>query len=56
MTSQQFLLSQAEHCRRAAGETADPFIVEELLRLADTFEREAREGHPGASAAAQPAA
>ena len=42
MTAQQYLLSQAEHCRRTAADTGDPFVVEELMRLAAEFERRAR--------------
>jgi hypothetical protein len=41
MTAQQYLLSQAEHCRRTAAETADPFVADELKRLATDFERRA---------------
>jgi hypothetical protein len=41
MTAQQFLLSQAEHCRRTAAETNDPFVADELKRLAADFERRA---------------
>jgi hypothetical protein len=41
MTAQQYLLSQAEHCRRTAAETADPFVADELKRLAAEFERRA---------------
>lgn len=41
MTAQQYLLSQAEHCRRTAAETADPFVADELKRLAAEFERNA---------------
>jgi hypothetical protein len=41
MTAQQYLLSQAEHCRRTAAETADPFVADELKRLAVEFERRA---------------
>jgi hypothetical protein len=41
MTAQQYLLSQAEHCRRTATETADPFVADELKRLAAEFERRA---------------
>ncbi len=41
MTAQQYLLSQAEHCRRTAAETADPFVADELKRLATEFERRA---------------
>lgn len=43
MTAQQYLLSQAEHCRRAADDAADPFVAEELRRLAADFERRARD-------------
>ena len=42
MTAQQYLLNQAEHCRRAAQDSSDAFIAEELLRLAKEFERKAR--------------
>jgi hypothetical protein len=42
MTAQQYLLSQAEHCRRTASDTNDPFIAEELKHLAADFERRAR--------------
>jgi hypothetical protein len=42
MTAQQYLLSQAEHCRRVAQGASDPFVAEELQRLADEFERKAR--------------
>jgi hypothetical protein len=41
MTAQQYLLSQAEHCRRTAGDTTDLFVAHELLRLAEMFERQA---------------
>ena len=41
MTAQQYLLSQAEHCRRTAAETADSFVANELKRLAADFERRA---------------
>lgn len=43
MTAQQYLQSQAEHCRRSAAETADPFVAEELRRLAAEFDRRARD-------------
>ena len=56
MTAQQYLLSQAEHCRRAAGDAADPFAAEELFRLAATFERQARNGREAAPASALTAA
>jgi hypothetical protein len=42
MTAQQYLLSQAEHCRRSAADSGDPFVAEELKRLADEFEKRAR--------------
>jgi hypothetical protein len=42
MTAQQYLLSQAEFCRRAAMENADPFVVAELCRLAELFELKAQ--------------
>ena len=46
MTALQYLLSQAEHCRRVAEDTSDPFIAEEMQRLASDFERRARaSGH-----------
>lgn len=54
MTAQQYLLSQAEHCRRTAADTADPFVAEELKRLAADFERRAnviRDGKPSTRAA-----
>lgn len=41
MTAQQYLLSQAEHCRRTAADSADTFVAEELKRLAAEFERRA---------------
>lgn len=42
MTAQQYLLSQAEHCRRSAEDAADAFVAEQLRRLAEDFERKAR--------------
>jgi len=41
MTAQQYLLSQAEFCRRAAAQSADPYLAEELSRLATQFETNA---------------
>jgi hypothetical protein len=41
MTAQQYLLTQAEFCRRAANESADPLHAEELIRLAKEFEANA---------------
>jgi hypothetical protein len=41
MTAQQYLLSQAEYCRRAAADSGDPFVAQELKRLADEFEKRA---------------
>jgi hypothetical protein len=42
MTSREYLLSQAEYCRRAAADTADRFVAQELKRLAQVFEGMAR--------------
>lgn len=56
MTAQQYLLSQAEHCRRTAGDTTDPVFAEELLRLAEDFERLAQNEGSAAPALARPAA
>lgn len=41
MTSRDYLLSQAEHCRRTADESTDSFVVQELNRLAREFEERA---------------
>jgi hypothetical protein len=43
MTAQQYLQSQAEYCRRAAADSADPFVAEELRRLAAEFDRGSRD-------------
>jgi hypothetical protein len=48
MTAQQYLQSQAEHCRRAADDAVDAFVAEELRRLAADFERRARDVQPPA--------
>jgi len=45
MTAQEYLLNQAEHCRRAAEDASDPFVAEELSRLAAEFEQKARQMH-----------
>jgi hypothetical protein len=50
MTAQQYLQSQAEHCRRAAAEAVDPFVAEELRRLAAEFERRAHDPRPADAA------
>lgn len=42
MTAQQYLLSQAEHCRRTADDSSDPFVAEQLRRLAEMFQRKAQ--------------
>jgi len=42
MTAQQYLLSQADFCRRAAVGSADVILSEELYRLAEQFELSAR--------------
>jgi hypothetical protein len=41
MTAKQILLSESLYCRRRAADCADPFLAEELRRLADGFERTA---------------
>lgn len=46
MTAQQYLLSQAEHCRRSASDQADPFVAEALRQLAEEFERKAENELP----------
>jgi hypothetical protein len=50
MNAQQYLLSQAEFCRRRASQSADPYLAEELSRLAQQFEMSAR-GRSSLSAA-----
>ncbi len=55
MTSREYLLSQAEHCRRIAADTADRFIAEELKRLAREFEDKARQALLGAPPAGEAA-
>lgn len=42
MTSREYLLSQAEYCRRAAADCADRFVAQELKRLAHEFEAMAK--------------
>ncbi|MGN6571669.1 MAG: hypothetical protein ACTHLO_09665 [Pseudolabrys sp.] len=51
MTAQQYLQSQAEHCRRTADDTPDPFAADELRRLAVDFEQRAKETKPASRAA-----
>jgi len=41
MTARQFLLSESAHCRQHAANCPDPFVAEELRRLAEDFERTA---------------
>jgi hypothetical protein len=38
MTARQFLLSESNYCRKRAAGCADPFIAQELRRLAEKFE------------------
>ena len=54
MTAQQYLLNQAEHCRRAAEDAADAFVSEQLRRLAADFERKAQEQNLKAEATVAP--
>ena len=51
LTVQQYLQSQAEHCRRTADDTADPLAAEELRRRAADLEHRAREAQASARAA-----
>ncbi len=55
MTSREYLLSQAEYCRRTADDSADRFVAAELNRLAKEFEEKARDAIAGASTALQKA-
>jgi hypothetical protein len=41
-SARQYLLNQAEHCRRTADNCRDADIAQELRRLAARFEEEAR--------------
>jgi hypothetical protein len=41
MTARQFLLSESTYCRQRAANCPDPFLAEELRRLAECFERTA---------------
>ena len=41
MTARQFLLSESSYCRQRAANCPDPFVAEELRRLAECFERTA---------------
>ncbi|MGA7348347.1 MAG: hypothetical protein WB691_29400 [Pseudolabrys sp.] len=45
MTAKQFLLRESTYCRRRAASCADPFLAEELRRLA-WFERTADAAAP----------
>jgi len=42
MTAKQFLLSESTYCRQRAANCPDPFLAEELVRLAECFERTAK--------------
>lgn len=55
MTSREYLLSQAEHCRRTADESADRFVAEELKRLAKEFEKKAQHAVVASSQAVETA-
>jgi hypothetical protein len=41
MTARQFLLSESSYSRQRAASCPDPFLAEELRRLAECFERTA---------------
>ncbi|HMJ42923.1 MAG TPA: hypothetical protein VK522_11665 [Pseudolabrys sp.] len=53
MTSREYLLSQAEHCRRTADESVDRFVAQELKRLAQEFEKKAHNTGIGTPAAVE---
>jgi hypothetical protein len=53
MTARQFLLSESWYCRQRAANCTDPFLAEELRRLADSFERTAKAAQPGKVPAGQ---
>jgi len=55
MTSREYLLSQAEHCRRTADESVDRFVAQELKRLAQEFEEKAQLTGRGVPIAVEPA-
>jgi hypothetical protein len=42
MTQRQYLLSQAEYCRRTAAESASVLAAEQLRDMAKQLERDAR--------------
>lgn len=42
MTAEQYLLSEAEFCRRVASQSPDPYLAGELSRLARQFEANAQ--------------
>jgi len=47
MTARQFLLSESFYCRLRAARCLDPFLAEELRRLAERFEQTANAVQPG---------
>jgi hypothetical protein len=51
MTARQFLLSESSYCRRRAARCPDPFLAEELRRLAECFEQTANAVQPASIAA-----
>ena len=46
MTASQFLLSESLYCRKRAADCPDPFLAEELRRLAERFKRTAEAAQP----------
>jgi len=51
MTARQFLLRESSYCRRRAARCPDPFLAEELRRLAECFEQTANAVQPASIAA-----
>lgn len=41
MTAKQILLSESTYCRQRAANCPDPFLAQELRRLAECFEKTA---------------
>jgi hypothetical protein len=42
MTAEQYLLSEADFCRRVASQSADRYLADELSRMAGRFEASAQ--------------
>jgi hypothetical protein len=53
MTAEQYLLSEAEFCRRIASQSVDRYLAGELSRLAGHFEASAAQRHAHGAASAE---